>query len=112
MMLKHFSVAARSLLAILFNKLFDEGCWLWTDSMTTFIKKEGKSDYLNPGSYRPICISSYIGKIFERILEKRLRYFATGEDIVDEAQEGFLPSRNTTRYIPLQNDVCTKRSTP
>lgn len=98
-MLKHLGYNAITILCILFNKMFDDPSWVWTESMTSFIKKDGKPDYTQPGAYRPICISSYVGKIFERILERRLVRFALTEDIIDDAQEGFLPHRNTTRYL-------------
>ena len=39
------------------------------------------------------------GKILERILERRLVVHAVGEGIIDEAQEGFLPRKNTSRYL-------------
>ena len=98
-MLKNLGYTSISLLATLFNKVLDSARWVWTDSMTSFIKKDGKSDYTLPGAYRPICISSYVGKLLERILERRLVLFSLGEGIMDDAQEGFLPHRNTTRYL-------------
>ena len=98
-MMKNFGYHVIRLLGILFNKVLDTGVWPWTDSMTSFIKKDGKSDYTKPGAYRPICISSYVGKLLERILEKRLVTFSLKEEIIDECQEGFLPKRNTSRYL-------------
>ena len=71
-MLKNLGYNAITLLCALFNKMLDSSVWIWTDSLTSFIKKDGKPDYTQPGAYRPICISSYVGKIFERILESRL----------------------------------------
>ena len=98
-MLKKFGSKTRDFINRLFNIILSDGKWQWTDSLTSMIKKEGKDDYMKPGSYRPICISSYLGKIMERILERRLVVHAVGEGIIDEAQEGFLPRKNTSRYL-------------
>lgn len=54
---------------------------------------------MDPGAYRPICISSYIGKVLEKILEKRLRKHCETYGILDDPQEGFCPKRSTTRYL-------------
>ena len=48
---------------------------------------------------RPISISSYFGKICERVLDKRLRLFLDIEGTLDEDQEGFIGGRSTTRYL-------------
>ena len=98
-MLKHLPKPAITFLCIIYNTVLDSGNWEWKESFITFIKKSDKPSYLCPGAYRPLAISSYIGKILERILDKRLRNFCSLENIIDEAQEGFLPDKNTTRYL-------------
>lgn len=67
------------------------------DFTYNFIRKEGKKSYIKPGSYRPISISSYFGKILERIIDNRLKTFLSLEQINDEEQEGFTSGRSTTR---------------
>ena len=48
-------------------------------AITTFIlRKEGKADYLFPGSYRPITLENTLSKILERVIADR---------IVDTAKE-------------------------
>ena len=64
-----------------------------------FLKKEGKATYSKPGSYRPISISPYIGKLFERILGKRLESYLSQIGLLDPNQEGFSKGRNTVRYL-------------
>ena len=76
-----------------------KGKWIWDTSMVTFIRKMDKDSYLVPGSFRPITISSYIGKIFERVLHQRLLLYCQRNQVIDNAQEGFLPQRSTTRYL-------------
>ena len=98
-MLKCLSQSSCKYLTLLYNTCFEKGVWPWQSSQVVFIKKADKETYLCPGSYRPLTLSAYVGKIFERVLERRLRNFCCEEGIIDEAQEGFLPARNTTRYL-------------
>ena len=63
------------------------------------MKKEGKDSYAKPGSYRPISISSYIGKIYEKIIAQRYVKFLIANGYWDSDQEGFTKSRNTIRYL-------------
>ena len=98
-MLKCLSETSCKYLTLLYNTCFETGVWPWNSASIVFIKKADKETYLCPGSYRPLTLSAYVGKIFERVLERRLRCFCGQEGIIDEAQEGFLPARNTTRYL-------------
>ena len=54
---------------------------------------------MNPSAYRPISISSYVGKLLEKILERRIKLHCELEGLLDEEQEGFRPQRNTARYL-------------
>ena len=98
-MLKFLGPVAKHSLLVAFNRCLSSGNWAWTHSEVCFIRKPDKNSYLDPGSYRPITISSYLGKLLERILEKRLRTFYDLPNIFDETQEGFCPNRSTSRYL-------------
>ena len=98
-MLKNLPHSAVKILQICFNRALDDGKWLWNLSNVVFMKKEGKPNYMKAGAYRPISISSYVGKLFERIIEKRMRNHCDLEGILDDEQEGFRSSRNTNRYL-------------
>ena len=98
-MLKHLPRNAKLYLTALYNIVMDSGDWIWNESMVTFIKKPNKASYMDPGSYRPLSLFPYVGKILERVLENRIRKFCGFEEIIDDAQEGFLPCKNTTRYL-------------
>ena len=54
-----------------------------------FKKTPGKPNYNNQSSYRPISLTSIIGKLMERIITSRLEGFVETNDILDEEQEGF-----------------------
>ena len=40
------------------------------EEMSFALKKDGKDNHMKPSTYRPTTISSHIGKLLERILEK------------------------------------------
>ena len=96
LLLKKLPSVAISFLANMFNKVLTKGKWIWESAMVSFIRKMDKASYLVPG---PITISSYISKIFERILKQRLLFYCQRRDVIDVTQEGFLPQRSTTRYL-------------
>ena len=98
-MLKNFGEKALSLLHKIINLCFIHENWLWQDSEIIFLKKEGKDTYSKPGSYRPISITSYIGKLFEKIIANRLYGHYKDKGLDDPDQEGFTPCRNTGRYL-------------
>jgi hypothetical protein len=52
-------------------------------------KKPGTPNYNNSSSYRPISLTSIIGKLMERIITSRLEGYVETNDILDEEQEGF-----------------------
>ena len=110
-MLKHLGPIARNSLLNLFNTCLQTGVWVWDLADVIFLKKEGKKDFTKSGSYRPISITSYIGKVFEKIIAARLEEFFTSIGISDKFQEGFTKRRNTIRYLNrLDGDIRDKLS--
>ena len=97
--LKRLPTAAIQILTKLFNLVLETGHWVWDVSNVIFKKKEGKENYTIASSYRPITISSYIGKLLEKIIEKRIKIHCEIEGVLDEEQEGFRSQRNTSRYL-------------
>ena len=63
------------------------------------LRKPHKEDYNIANSYRPITLTSYIGKLFERIIERRLRNDLEAKGLIDDSQEGFRKRRGTDRCI-------------
>ena len=97
--------ACECILALL-NSCLKTGHWVWDIADVIFLKKDGKTDYSKAGSYRPISITSYIGKVFEQIIAGRLEEHFKKKGLSDEYQEGFTKKRNTVRYLNrLDNDV-------
>ena len=97
-MLHSFGQRTLKLLQKLFNSCLDQGQWVWNTAKVIFLKKGGKSSYAEPGAYRPISISSYIGKLLEKILAARITIFLEPQGIFDPNQ-GFTPNKNTIRYL-------------
>jgi hypothetical protein len=86
------------LLLELFNKAWSSGVVPdeWNQSVICPIYKN-KGDPLDCKNYRGISLMSHAGKIYERILEVRLR--AQAEHLLSESQCGFRPGRGTTDQI-------------
>ena len=102
-MFKNFGPKALQLLHKVMNLCLAHANWLWQDSEIIFLKKEGKDSYANPGAYRPISITSYLGKLFEKIQATRLEAHYVNKGMLDPDQEGFTKSKNTGRYLNRLN---------
>ena len=98
-MLKKLGPNAILALSKLYTLCLRNGLWLWNNAKVIFLKKEGKPTYSKAGAYRPISISPYIGKLFERILAQRFEMFMKRAGILDANQEGFSKGRDTIRYL-------------
>ena len=101
----------------LFNKVLESHQWPWGSSnLVIFLKKPGKNCYTDTGSYRPITISSHVGKTLERIMEARLRALVEHWSILPTTQFGFREGRGTLMYLlklltELTHHVKAKRHT-
>ena len=110
-MLKHLGPVTQHCILVLFNSCLSTGIWAWDLADIIFLKKDGKKDFSKTGSYRPISITSYIGKVFEQIIALRLDSFFKSIGLLDKFQEGFKRQRNTIRYLHrLDNDIREKLS--
>ena len=98
-MVSNFGDVMLSALQKLFNLCLLTGKWVWNSASVIFLRKPGKKSYRIPGAYRPICITSYIGKLLEKILAARLNSFLINNKYYDPTQEGFTAKRNTIRYL-------------
>jgi len=80
----------------LFNKIVVEGMVPsdWKKSWMVTVYK-GKGDALECGSYRGIKLLDHAMKVFERVLERKIR----GSVKIDDQQFGFQPGKGTTDAI-------------
>jgi len=70
----------------------------WKMARLVLLKKPGKPD-LASSSYKPICLLSEAGKLFERIICIRLVRYSDASGGIAEAQYGFRPNRSTIDAI-------------
>ena len=114
-MMHHFGNKAIQLVERLFNMTMRKSKWVWKNAEIIFLKKEGKELYADPGSYRPISITSYLGKVLESIIASRIASFMLRNEYYDPDQEGFTTGRNTIRYLnrlhlEIKTDLMDKKT--
>ena len=67
----------------------------WKTAVTRLIHKKGATD--DPKNWRPISLTSTLGKTFHSIIAHRLTRHLIEQNVIDpEIQKGFLPSINGT----------------
>ena len=98
-MLEHLGPKALKILQKIFNMCIEQKVWIWSEAKVIFLRKSGKDSYAKPGSYRPISITSYIGKLFEKIISRRIQKLLLIKNLTDPDQEGFTGGKNTIRYL-------------
>ena len=84
---------------MLFNLCLHAGTYVWILGKVIFLLKPHKEDYKIAKSYRPITLTSYVGKLFEPITERRLRNDLKAKGLIDENQERFRKRKVTGRCI-------------
>ena len=80
---------------------------LWKDTKVIFIPKPGKDDYSLPKSFRPISLSNYFLKAFERLVCWRMDDSLLLYPI-HEKQHGFMTGRSTESAISQTTDYIEK----
>ena len=89
---------------ILINESFHTGVFLNKLKIAEVITlyKKGAADY--PSNYRPISLLSIFGKIFEKIMHKRLYSFLESNEILYFLQFGFRSKHSTTHTLISMNE--------
>merc|ERR1711954_422328 len=93
-------------LTILLRKSLDEGKIpnIYKLAYITPIHKGGSKQ--NPAQYRPVSLTSYIMKIFERVLKKHIMKHLVKSDKFNNGQYGFVLGRSTqTQLLSHLNDI-------
>ena len=85
-------------LATLFSKILLEkpkAPEVWCEARIKLVFKDGDDN--NPANFRPIALTSAIGKLYHKIIAHRLERFVMDNEIVDASlQKGFLTGINGT----------------
>ena len=59
----------------------------WKDANVAAIFKKGKKN--DPANYRPVSLTSNIGKIFEKVIKEEITSFLEKNNLIRESQHGF-----------------------
>ena len=70
---------------------------IWNESFLVLLHKKG--DKFDPGNYRGISISSNIGKLFNKVIYKRLLTFMNNKNLISKNQIGFKEKSRTADHI-------------
>ena len=71
----------------------------WKKADVKFLQKAGKKNYNSASAYRPISLTSCLGKCLERIITVHLNGFIEHNKIIDLEQEGFRKFHSTTHAL-------------
>ncbi|CAK9834251.1 Retrovirus-related Pol polyprotein from type-1 retrotransposable element R1 (Fragment), partial [Anthophora retusa] len=85
----------------LFNGCLQWGVFpsIWKESSLRALLKGEDKDEMDPKSYRPICVLSVLGKLFEKLLKKRLDQTSLAPGKVSDRQFGFTAGKSTEDAI-------------
>lgn len=94
-------------LARVFNNMFSDGNYpsFWQESIIIPVLKPNK-DKLQASSYRPIALTDCTCKLFERILNNRLKWYLESQNLLSPYQCGFRRHRSTIDHAArLESDI-------
>jgi len=102
-MLTHLGSFATQTLLDIFNLSWREGRLpqIWREAIMTPILKRGKNKQ-KAASYRPISLTSVVGKTMESIINQRMKWFLETQNLLAHQQAGFRMFRSTedqTTYL-------------
>ena len=92
----------------LFNKILELGKYPanWNRSLTQLIYKDGSRD--NPENFRGITLTSNLSKIFNGILNSRIRNYLEKNTLIAKEQGGFRKDFRTTDHILVLQTIVQK----
>ena len=95
-MLKHLGACSRAVLHKIFNHSWMKGVVpaVWKEAIVIPVPKKGK-DKKNPRSYRPISLLSCVGKLLERMVNRRLINHLESNNVLSPTQTGYRKFRST-----------------
>ena len=99
-MLKHLGTKAKELLLALYNKTWETGVIpsQWKLAIVIPVLKEDK-DSCNIENYRPISLTSLVGKLMERMVLRRLNWYLEVNNVLVNEQAGFRLHRSTNQQV-------------
>ena len=107
--LKHLGPKAKKTLLQLFNESWTSATVpaQWEKAFICPIHKKGKNKK-DPKSYRPISLISCLGKLMERIINRRLVWHLEANNLLTPTQTGYRKHQNTEDQLaPLAQEIET-----
>ena len=103
-LLKHLPEPAQLLLVSLFNRSWHSHTFpfCWKPTTIIPIHKPGKPTS-SPSFFRPICLTSCISKLFERLILSRLTFHLESNHLLSTCQAGFRPGKSSLDQILSQS---------
>ena len=101
-MLKHLGPGAKCTLLCIYNQSWSTGTvpTIWKEAVIRPIPKKG-NDKQDPSSYRPISLLSCVGKLVERIINKRLIWHLESNSVLASTQTGYRQFQSTDDRLAL-----------
>ena len=106
-MLKHVSDAVSKPLTVIFNRSLREKHYPdpWKKNNVVPLFKKG--DKAEVSYYRPVSLSSPVGKVMERVVFKSLYNHLHSNNLLYKYQSGFVPGHSTTfQLIDIYHHIC------
>lgn len=99
-MLKQLSIQSKHIVLNVLNLLWQHSLIPqdWKTDCLIPILKPGKT-INDPNSYRPIALTSCVGKIFEQLIKQRLEFFIENNNLLPSNQFGFRRGRSSRESI-------------
>ena len=95
-------------LAIIFNKLMEEGsvpCIWGMANVCPIFKKGSKGD---PANYRPVSLTCVVGKVMESMIRDKIVEHLERNSLIRPSQHGFMAGRSTTTNLLVYMEALTK----
>jgi hypothetical protein len=111
-MLRKMHPTAVTALLTLYNKIWSSHSFpsQWRSASVTAFLKPNKPP-LEPSTYRPIALTSCMGKVLERIVNNRVVQYLESQNLISPIQYGFRPLRGTTEaLVRLQNHIIKSKT--
>ncbi|KAI5754616.1 hypothetical protein M8J77_010061 [Diaphorina citri] len=106
-LIKNLPLAALEKLLVFFNIIWRLGVFpkRWGEALIVPILKPGKSRLLS-SSYRPISLLNCLGKLLEKIVNKRLFWTLENKHLLNQFQSGGRLKRSTVdNLVVLENEI-------
>ena len=96
-------------LADLFNEIWTNMLWPTEWRVANLIPLYKAGDRLDPGNYRLLAMMSTLPKVFEKVLDARIRAWSERVGALTDLQGGFRDGRGTPDQAFILNELITSR---